>query len=699
MKSSMNTTVAVRLMVALKRYFPAGMLMCMSIGTICATAYSFKWLNPFFALFCILVAFLALFSGLLLAHNLYAESGGQTLPMMESGDMANPLGLFDGNFSLASLSSVMHEGVVLLKAGRILYANPAFAYILAAHESELAGSRLTSYIHPDDLTILRLDEKTQAQNVIPSRSTLRLTTRLGDVRWVICSVYNTTWQKEEVSLLIFEDIGALKQAQSSLDEYEQQSRILLERTPLGIAMFDAMGVLKLSNTAWRTTWSNVVGTGGRRFNILQDPFMPGSNVERAMRQAFAKQESGISNYEHNTPWGETRWLNLNFHPMLTPLDQLIGVAMIQQDITDYVRSARRENELNDQLTALRIDMSHASAQYAQVIDQSPNVIICFDGEGSITAWNSAAERRFGLPRKRVLGLEYKRLGADLQPYLPYLRKKQTASGINGGFSVERTDAAGLHYERVFVNVMRLGMKNTTVLEIRDVSSFVFASQMRNFLSGMTTAAAMGGLLAEILDFSVTPPALKSGQAMENIALLSTFAGDFGQVESQISEVKPVKMSDILQELENGIQTKMPGAAFLLDYAQPDLELESDAPKLGSALSDLAVRLGAMIKDGDNAEFCIFQRVEADYAILNVFCKNIDAGSTPLQALWVSGNNYETCDIAFNGMDWLREYPGSPLRAVRDVAGLRGIIGVYIEPQGGAGIVCRLPLGRSGKQQA
>jgi PAS domain-containing protein len=127
-------------------------------------------------------------------------------------------------------------------------------------------------------------------------------------------------------------------------------------------MFDASGMLKLANAAWRSTWGSVIGTGSRNFNILQDSFIADPAVEQAVRLSFNQKETGVESYEYHSSWGETRWLDLRFYPLLTPLGQLLGMTMIQRDVTEAIRSVRRESDLNDQLTALRRDMEMHDVQ-------------------------------------------------------------------------------------------------------------------------------------------------------------------------------------------------------------------------------------------------------------------------------------------------------------------------------------------------
>jgi PAS domain S-box-containing protein len=346
-----------------------------------------------------------------------------------------------GYFSLYSLCSMMQEGLVLVRGENILYANSAFSYLLGVQENELIDTNIRSYIHTEDAALLELGEtnrsaKNAEQATAPAQSpeqvheaaslnpprrcSLRMATSLGDYVWVICSVHTILWDGATAYLLLFENMAPLKQAQRLLEQHEQQSRIFVERTPLAVAMFDALGQITIANSAWYSAWSNVSGSIPKRFNILQDSLLPRQDLEHAIQQAFAKIDSGVAALEHATPWGETCWFNVNFYPMLTQAGNLIGVIMLQQDITDSIRSTRREQELSAQLSSIREEALANQRRYTGIFDTHSAVIVCIDENEKICIWNKAAEAHFGLRRQDALGREITQIGQKMSAYLRVL---------------------------------------------------------------------------------------------------------------------------------------------------------------------------------------------------------------------------------------------------------------------------------------
>jgi PAS domain S-box-containing protein len=642
-----------------RQYFPAVMLLFSGGGMVCSLAYYFGQVGAGFLTGAAALSLLTLFAGIMQAHEAHKKAENQAMLLTDEKDSVHVLGHPDENFTLAGLSALLHEGVALLRGGRIVYANPSLAYMLGAHEAELIGSRIVSYINPEDAAMLRLNDRVRGQDAF-SRTTLRLTTILGDVRWVICSAHNTVWRDEEMVLLLFEDIGTLKLAQRSLEEHEQQSRILLERTPLGVAMFNAMGQITLSNAAWRSTWSGAFSSADRRFNILQDPFMPGSGVEQAVRRAFNRVEAEILNYEYNTSWGEVRWLNLYFYPMLTPLEQLIGVAMVQQDITESVRSDRRNNELNEQIALLRLDVSSNEKQLAQVVDISKNILLCFDDHGRVNAWNTGAERRFALPRGKALGKSYKSLKAELEAYFPLLDRLIHESAPSGEEITQRFDEAGARYERVYTRVLSRGLHISFALFIEDITLQEFSRRMYSLLNG---GACFG--LEEV----------KGG------------APSSGASWPVVPVCRALDEAETL--LAQGCGENPPLVARRI---RPDAQVRLDVSLFARVLADCAALLldAPPVPAGDAPALEIRQDKEPGYALINLFRRKAAADALPLRELWQRGGEARLLR-AWEQRDLAPEYRRFPLKAMQAVAEAGGVLGLYLGPEGGAGMVWRLPL--------
>ncbi len=483
------------------------------------------------------------------------------------------------DFTLHTLAAYMQEGMAVLREGKVLYVNSNLAYLVGAMPEELTGFGIDGFVHPDDMPMLNLNENEAPESITaPSRATLRLTTRLGDQRWVICSTHRIVWQDSKATLLLFENIGALKQAQRSLEEHEQQSRILIERTPLGIAMFDAIGQLKVANTTWYSLWSNIAGVGARRFNILQDPFLPREDIDKAIRQAYNGHESGISALEHPAPWGETRWLNMNFHPLQNAVGQVIGMVMIQQDITDHVRSSRRENELNEQLATMRVEYVHKQEKMGMIIDAMPSVILYVDNNDTIIMLNRMAELRLDLPRQRLVGQNLQQLKGQLAPYFEFIEKSRREHKLVQAGRVPRITARGLVYEDIIVYPIDYKKQPGAILRIDDVTERMQAELAFSYLNELTE---FSGLLDDCL-----------GNSLEETEALR--AG-LKQLESNLAAYRPAQ-ENALPALEPENLHGIVDACLtrLANMADVTKEYSSVLPKVLCEKTELGNSLNAML---------------------------------------------------------------------------------------------------------
>lgn len=594
---------------------------------------------------------------------------------------ANILGSPGKNFDLPSLCAMLQEGVALLQDGQIIYANQSLAYGLAAQEEELLGTKLDTYIHPEDASLINLDDISKQETGI-ARSTLRLLTQMGDVRWVICSAHKVLWQDKEAILLLFENIAALKEAQQALEEQEYQSRIFLERTPLGIAMFGAMGQLKLSNTSWHSIWSNIVGNSGRRFNILQDSFLPNTPVEQAIRQAFNKKDTGVSKFEHATPWGETRWLNLNFHPMTDPMGKLIGVAMIQQDITDQVRSLRRENELTDQLTTLKHEISYYGHFITQIQDEAKHIIISFMQDGTVASWNKAAEQRFGLSKNEVLGLHYKKLDINLSPYISMLQATLADNKTRQTQHTEICDKSGPHYEKITAHSTQFGFKHLIMLEIKDITHEIFKQNMLTLLEPLTAKTGTEITLEKAPESSsVSSGIQQNSDGMPQNKNTNT-PDDLQHDNAQKCNI--ASMQTLLDQSIQIINAETdPKANITSESAPENLTILGNSKILTQAISSLGKILLSFDFKGQEPNLSFNQSQNATHAIITLSTSGLDvAGLTDFSAL---PNALDMAASASKG-PYLRKL----VEAIQSIAVCGGVIGAYSDAHG-ASFICHFPL--------
>lgn len=130
----------------------------------------------------------------------------------------------------------MHEGAVTLAGdGTILYANQAWADLLATRLEQVIGQSIRECVHPEDLStleslFLRAREGAQAE--------MRLRTATGDVVVTLWSVTTVSGHEPETYCLIVTDLTEQRQRQN-LAASEQFSRALFDHIQDAIVVCDA----------------------------------------------------------------------------------------------------------------------------------------------------------------------------------------------------------------------------------------------------------------------------------------------------------------------------------------------------------------------------------------------------------------------------------------------------------------------------
>ena len=130
-------------------------------------------------------------------------------------------------YRLAAESS--RQGILLVQADAILYANPYALECLGYGEEELKSLPFSELVHPADR--LRFSSSHHSISYADSRESareFRLLHRNGDLNWVRCSLSNVPWEGRPALLGSLDDITELIRAQNELRKYRDLLEELVE---------------------------------------------------------------------------------------------------------------------------------------------------------------------------------------------------------------------------------------------------------------------------------------------------------------------------------------------------------------------------------------------------------------------------------------------------------------------------------------
>jgi len=216
-------------------------------------------------------------------------------------------------------------------------------------------------------------------------------------------------------------VRAVLRAQGDLGESESRYRLLFERNPHPMFVYDRHTLHYLA----------VNDAAVRRYGYSRDEFARMDILEvrpaedrDALREAIKALGPGSPQtdhlWRHVTKAGDLLWVDIHSQPV-TWAGHEAGI-VIAQDVT-----ARREAEAG--LNRL-----------AAIVHSSQDAIIGWDADGTVTSWNPGAEGLYGWAAREMLG----RRIADMVPPERADEIAATSEKLRSGQSVEMPDTLRLH---------------------------------------------------------------------------------------------------------------------------------------------------------------------------------------------------------------------------------------------------------------
>lgn len=413
----------------------------------------------------------------------------------------------------AAIYNAMQQGAVILKNMRVAHCNPSFAYCIGLEPDMAMGMHYTGFIHPQDAHVLEQALRTlwEGTQNLP-RFSLRLATGLGDLRWVACTITRARWQNENAALLCVLDMTPLKKAEHEKEFAKAEVRALLANAPLGFAVFDAFGSLVHANSSWTEMWGDPTGGGMRRVTAVEEHASFPEAVARALHKAFDGVQGVLPHLEHRSPWGETVWLSVSLVPLQDLNEKVIGVLMLQEDISKSVRQAHNELELTSQVTQGKYELLRLRDHIAAVMDATPSVLIGVDEERRITLWNSMAETRFGLSRQKTVGLSFGTVDRTLARHEPIVHKALRERAFLQISMVPHVENGVTRYEDISVYPIETNLETGAIIRIDDVTKRM---RMEESLAQVDRLSSVG-MLAAGMAHEINNPLSAILQGVQNL---------------------------------------------------------------------------------------------------------------------------------------------------------------------------------------
>jgi PAS domain S-box-containing protein len=225
-------------------------------------------------------------------------------------------------------------------------------------------------------------------------------------------------------ILFSEDITERKQAQMALQENEQKLQLFIKYAPASIVMFDQQMRYIAASQRWVDDFhlDSIDAIIGRsHYEIFPNISEEWKHFHQRGLAGFIEKcdEDFFVNSD-----GSWQWLRWEIHPWYRANEDIGGIILFTEDITDRkqaqitlqqlnseleqrVRERTTElTQLNDHLLVTLLEKEQAYQlvnEQAQLLDLAHDSIITWDLNSVITFWNQGAESMYGWTKAEALG--------------------------------------------------------------------------------------------------------------------------------------------------------------------------------------------------------------------------------------------------------------------------------------------------------
>ena len=142
------------------------------------------------------------------------------------------------------------QGILIAKDQTIQFANVALADILGYSKEVIAGRPFTSFIHPEDRSIVLHRHLMRMKGETPENDySFRIITSEGTVKWLQVNSRIISWNGGPASLSFITDITERKRAEDALRRSEEKYRTIIEEMVDGYFEVDLAGNYTFVNEA------------------------------------------------------------------------------------------------------------------------------------------------------------------------------------------------------------------------------------------------------------------------------------------------------------------------------------------------------------------------------------------------------------------------------------------------------------------
>ncbi len=281
------------------------------------------------------------------------------------------------------------EGILVLRDGRVAFANPQAAHLCGLELHELAGREFLDAIHPDDLAMMT-QRHTARQLGLPvdARVDFRIVKPDGSVVWLGMNAVALPWEGRQALLAFITDITARKRLEQDLQRTLGERETILQNSIVGIAFLGPDGRISWANQAMVDMFGQPLQ---EQVGASLEPFYPSRaeylKVGAAVARAALAGEVYSAELQMRRASGELFWVYLSGRAVHRA-DLSKGTVWVAMDISRRKEledalsrtTAEREAILNSALVGISltgVDRRHlwVNQRFADMLGFTPEELI------------------------------------------------------------------------------------------------------------------------------------------------------------------------------------------------------------------------------------------------------------------------------------------------------------------------------------
>ena len=285
--------------------------------------------------------------------------------------------------------------IIEIDSGRIIDANEAFLADAGLPRDQVVGQLCYELTHSlsemcapphHDCPMLKTKETGQ-------KCTVEHIHKSADGHEVIMEV-STFPIKDEDGVFsqvvhVAHDITERKEAEKKLKESEERHRMLLERLPESVVVYDMEGKAVYVNPAFEKTfgWSREAVLG-KKIDFVP-PELEAETTSAIKKMLADGHESMFFETNRLTKNGNALAVRINTAPFHDPSGRKVGNIVILNDITERKRAEDA--------------IKNSEQRLSQIINFLPDPTFVVDNEGTVLTWNQAMEKLSGIKAADMVG--------------------------------------------------------------------------------------------------------------------------------------------------------------------------------------------------------------------------------------------------------------------------------------------------------